>query len=418
MKGGGQVGSYNGVVGTFTGSTGTATVTGAGSTWTTGSLCVGEEGAGTLNIEAGGQVSNSYGYLGYLSGSTGTATVTGVGSTWTTGNLYVGVLGAGTLNIEAGGQVSNLGSYLGYYSGSTGTATVDGIGSVWNNTVSLYVGGSDSVAGGTGSVTVRNGGQLLVGGIVKLWKADSAVTVNDGTVTAGAVEGETGTIRITDPAGGTALTVGSAGAGTFSGALLDDTGPGSLTKIGAGTQVLAGGGIMYTGTTTVLEGTLKLSDTTAFASDILNGATTEFEVTAGTWTFDEAIGGAGRFVKSGAGTLVIAGPQDYDVGAILEVLAGTVDLNTDASGTGLIDDADLSILVTGAVLNFGCNQHLDTLEIGDGGLVRFTGANVVVLKHLVMDGVDLGATTLTPEPATLGLLALGGLALLRRRRAA
>jgi hypothetical protein len=34
----------------------------------------------------------------------------------------------------------------------------------------------------------------------------------------------------------------------------------------------------------------------------------------------------------------------------------------------------------------------------------------------VMGGLDLGATTLTPEPATLALVALGGLAIVIRRR--
>jgi len=47
--------------------------------------------------------------------------------------------------------------------------------------------------------------------------------------------------------------------------------------------------------------------------------------------------------------------------------------------------------------------------------VRLTGANVVVLKHLVMDGIDLGAVTLTPEPATLLLMGTGlALALARK----
>jgi autotransporter-associated beta strand protein len=295
------------------------------------------------------------------------------------------------------------------------TATVDD-GSVWTNSASLCIGGSGSGAGGAGSVMVQDGGQLSVGEILKLWQADSEITINAGELAAGVVEGITGSVRITDPMGGTALTLGSADSEVFSGVLSDDTGPGSLVKTGAGTQVLAGAGITYTGTTTVLEGKLKLLDATAFASDITNDAEVEFEATAGVWSFHEALSGAGTFVKTGDGTLVIEGSQDYDSGALFCVLAGAVEMNTDTSGTGFMDDADLSILIPDAELRFDCNEHLDTLAIDDGGLVRFTGANVVVVKNLVMNGISFGPTTLTPEPATLALLAAGALGVLLRRR--
>jgi len=120
--------------------------------------------------------------------------------------------------------------------------------------------------------------------------------------------------------------------------------------------------------------------------------------------------------KSGDGTLVLSGLQSYGPGTLLEILGGIVLMNTDASGTGLMADADLSILVADAELDFACDQHLDTLTIDEGGLARFTGANVVVVKHLVMNGIDLGGVTLTPEPATLALLATGGLCLALTRK--
>ncbi len=125
----------------------------------------------------------------------------------------------------------------------------------------------------------------------------------------------------------------------------------------------------------------------------------------------------GTFRKDGEGTLIIEGPQEHGPGACLEILGGTVEMNSDA-GDWEFSDVDITV-GEDALLDFGCDQHLDTLEIGDGGLVRFTGANVVVVKNLVMNGIPLGATMLTPEPATLALLAMGGLALLGfRRRAA
>jgi len=117
--------------------------------------------------------------------------------------------------------------------------------------------------------------------------------------------------------------------------------------------------------------------------------------------------------KVGEGTVIFDGLPNHGPGALLEILEGSVLLNTDA---GSAVAANLSIWVTDAQLYIGCNQHLNTLTIGDDGKVVFAGAHVVVLEHLVMDGVDLGGMTLTPEPATFSLLALGSLVLVLRRR--
>ncbi|MBE3134831.1 MAG: hypothetical protein IMZ55_15295, partial [Acidobacteria bacterium] len=400
IRNGGQISSTVSVIGYYGGPGGAATVDGIGSTWTlSGQLCVGYESGGTLTIQNGGQVSNTDCFLGSWGESSGTAIVDGIGSTWThSGGLCVGYEGTAMLSVQNGGQVSNLDGFIGWGSGSGGAATVDGSGSTWTHSGALYVGGTNTAAGGAASLTVQNDGLVSVGGTLKLWKADSAVTVNAGTLIAGALAGSAGILRITDPAGGAALTVGSAASDTFSGVLRDDTGPGSLTKVGAGTQTLAGTGIMYTGTTTVLGGKLKLSNTTAFASGIFNSAATEFEVTAGTWTFDEALGGAGAFTKSGAGTLVVAGPQDYGPGAAFDVLGGALSLNTDASGTGLMADAHLALSVTGAELRFGATQHLDTLAVGDGGKVLFAGADRGVVRHLANTGaIDLAVAALVVD---------------------
>ncbi len=116
--------------------------------------------------------------------------------------------------------------------------------------------------------------------------------------------------------------------------------------------------------------------------------------------------------KTGGGAVTFEGPLTFGVGSLLMICDGTVNLNSDA-GSDLA--SNLSISITGAELYLGSSQHLDTLEIGDGGKVVFAGAQTVAVKHLVMGGMDLGATTLTPEPATLALLALGGMATLLRR---
>ena len=93
---------------------GTLTVDGVGSTVTyTGTLDIGEQATGILNIQNGGFVSNSDGYLGSFtnavgSAGNGTATITGADSTWqNNGFLRVGDFGTGTMNVLAGGLVTN-----------------------------------------------------------------------------------------------------------------------------------------------------------------------------------------------------------------------------------------------------------------------------------------------------------------------
>jgi len=172
--------SSTGYVGFMPGADGAATVTGAGSKWTTnGSLYVGNSGTGTLNIAGGGQVTGGTAYLGFNSGSTGTATVTTTGSNWTNAaELHVGEHGNGTLVIEAGGQVTSgsslygYRSYLGYYAGSSGTVKVSGAGSKWINNYKLFIGNS-----GSGTLNIDAGGQVSNAVVGALGGASGAATV-------------------------------------------------------------------------------------------------------------------------------------------------------------------------------------------------------------------------------------------------
>ncbi len=142
------------------GSHGDATVTGAGSTWTnTGALEVGEDGDGTLSIQAGAQVSNATGVAGANAGSTGSVTVKGVGAAWTnSGDADIGVFGAGALLIQAGGSVSDVRGQIGIATGSFGTVIVTGAGSTWTNSNLVSVGNN-----GTGSLTIAAGGHVSSG---------------------------------------------------------------------------------------------------------------------------------------------------------------------------------------------------------------------------------------------------------------
>ncbi len=176
---------------------------------------------------------------------------------------------------------------------------------------------------------------------------------------------------------------------------------------------LTGGSITLEGAPTI---EANVAATQVIAADVVLADALDIDVAElGTLVFEGLLdNSAGQTItKTGDGTLVINGPQDHAPATVFEILGGTVDLNTAAGGAGT---ANLSVLVDDAVLHFGCNQYLDTLTLQNGALVRFTGANVVVLNHLVMNGIDLGGVTLTPEPATLALVAAGLAALVVRKR--
>jgi len=111
---------YDASIGNKSGSTGTAIVDGIGSTWENrDGLHVGREGNGTLMITNGGLVSNGNdAFIGTISGSTGTVIVDGIGSIWENrGSLYVGREGDGTLDITNGGFVSVAGTLTTNYDG-------------------------------------------------------------------------------------------------------------------------------------------------------------------------------------------------------------------------------------------------------------------------------------------------------------
>jgi len=223
IEAGGVVSNTGGSIGHFRNSTGVATVTGSGSQWNNSQgLSVGFGGTGMLNVEAGGLVSNTYGgYVGYSSGSTGMATITGAGSRWNNaGSLYVGREGSGILNIEAGGVVSTtmFGSssgdgYIGGHLGSTGEVTVTGADSQQNTSSSLHfggmlhIGGNGMGTGGSGTLNLDNKGLGTVVDTIKLYSTGT-INLVGGSLTTGSFDNsDGGTLNFHD---GT-LTVNGAG---------------------------------------------------------------------------------------------------------------------------------------------------------------------------------------------------------------
>lgn len=168
---------------------GTVNVTGLGSTWNAGSVFVGWDGRGTINIldratfamtgelslgacncsvgivNVGGGSTVTIGTnwtVGEAPGGTGTMTVTGSGtSVVAAGDLTVGNGGAGVLNVQGGASVAATNAIIGANAGADGTMNVAGAGSTATFTGGLIVG----LGGiGTGALTISDGGLVNVTG--------------------------------------------------------------------------------------------------------------------------------------------------------------------------------------------------------------------------------------------------------------
>jgi T5SS/PEP-CTERM-associated repeat protein len=159
---------------------------------------------GSLSVTGlGSNVTSDYAHVGGISGAMATAVISGSGSQWVVNEtLGVGTGGGnGTLTISSGSEVgpgilsTGLSTLVGSGAGSVGTVLVN---SGNFNTQGLTVGG----AGGTGSMTVSNGGSVSATGFV--------VVANHGTLAleSGAFAGPLG---FTLDSGGTlAFGIGSA----------------------------------------------------------------------------------------------------------------------------------------------------------------------------------------------------------------
>lgn len=163
----------NAILGSASGASGMVKVSGADSNWTisgfssSAGLTVGDSGTGMVEIEEGGRISHQGAILGAKTGSEGIVVVRDPSSIWNTGagDILIGDRGSGQLNIENEGSVSSFASYVAASPGSTGLVNVDGPGSSWSITFLLSIGGksSPSQVGGTGEVAIKMGGIVTVG---------------------------------------------------------------------------------------------------------------------------------------------------------------------------------------------------------------------------------------------------------------
>ncbi len=212
VEDGGVVTSARGSLGTWDGSAGAAIVTGEGSRWQSDSLFVGHAGEGTLTVADGGRVATKtlFGSLNDIQGN-GTINSSGIvldgaiefngpgsaqqnltfGNGGTLhldmstgeGGLGVGFRDSGTLSITNGahvvsafGVLGNSPSHMVYTDArSHGTGVVSGVGSQWDNRTGLLVGDMNS----EGTLRIDNGGIVTSAlGVIATHRGTGTVTVS------------------------------------------------------------------------------------------------------------------------------------------------------------------------------------------------------------------------------------------------
>ncbi len=178
----------------------------------------------------------------------------------------------------------------------------------------------------------------------------------------------------------------------------------SLIKQGAGTLILNAENT-YTGGTTISGGTLVATNVDALGSgDVTDDATLELN-TGG--TFDNASGGSGNVVKSGADTLTLSGSNSYTGGTTIS--GGTlVASNVEALGTGDVTNNATLELNTGGdfINNIGGTGRVeksgdDTLTLS--GSNTYTGGTLINGGTLVASNVEALGTGDVTDNATLAL---------------
>ncbi|HEV8605723.1 MAG TPA: autotransporter-associated beta strand repeat-containing protein [Tepidisphaeraceae bacterium] len=107
-----------------------------------------------------------------------------------------------------------------------------------------------------------------------------------------------------------------------------------------------------------------------------NGTTGSITTTTGTHEISALLSLSGNITKAGAGTLIISGTQTHTAGSTLAVIAGTVNLNSNAgsaASAGSAATSPLSITISGdgSKVIANADQNLRSLSGGGDGLQTF-----------------------------------------------
>ena len=212
----------------------------------------------------------------------------------------------------------------------------------------------------------------------------------------------------------------------------------SLVKSGASIQTLSGANT-YTGGTTINAGTLNVNADAALGNSagavgISNGATLQAAGTVTTAARTLTLGAGGGVIDTNGNTVNFNSGSTVTGTTLTKTGAGTLNFGVSSGLTGLgalvanngttnvnsaLGSGSSAVSVTGATtLKFGSvSQTLNSLTIGAGSTVTFTSGLASFSGGSGGKAPGFGGgTAAVPEPGTLGLLLVGALGVLNRRR--
>ncbi|MBN1911532.1 MAG: trypsin-like serine protease [Pirellulales bacterium] len=177
------------------GSHGLIEIKGPGSSLATlNQIQIGRFGNGEMLISSGSQVvssgafsgTNSSGLIGVRPNGVGRVTISGTGSQWVQdGAFSIGYYADGTLRMLDGGRAESVDGFVGRLTGSVGAVQISDPGTEWEITNNISIGGDTQQSGGTGEVTVSNGGRLTVGEDAWIWSGGTMTVTSGGLVSIG-----------------------------------------------------------------------------------------------------------------------------------------------------------------------------------------------------------------------------------------
>jgi T5SS/PEP-CTERM-associated repeat protein len=352
--------------------------------------------SGDSAIGTGALLMGAFGIPKFVPGD-GRVLVAGASATWAVdGALAIGQAGRGELRIAQGGVVTSKAGTMGHTdqpdrAPGRNLVHIDGNGSLWSIAGDLSIGGGQTAAGNASDLVVQDGGQLQVGGTLKIW--------------------DQGTVKV---------------AGDLS------IGGGQTAASNASALVVRGGGQLRVG------GTLEVRDkgTVQVGGFFMAGLLDNRGTLTGGGTVLADVVNRGRLAPQGY--LVVSGSFEQSTGGVLEfelqdeltfeqfavegsaLLGGRLALSCPA-GCRYEAGQSLQLLFAAGGVS-GTFEEVSFGGLNPGAFALVYGSDEVRLNVLgsVMASAAGGSSLApVPEPSTYAmlLLGLGGLGVVARRRA-